>query len=778
MGLETTKSPKPSEYKTNEEKKDPSFGLAYARYIDAQHYSDESFQDERIKMEENERYRAGMQTNKNVKDYLLNGRDKSWGKFNFEGLNVIPKYLKVSKKNLGLERYVPKCKAIDSTSIDQRKEERDKLVDAMINQEFAEKQSQVLGMDFRPKGFIPSSDEDIDVYMETESTLPQEIAIEQALEAVREANNFEEIRNRLVDDVLTYGKCVIKDDYDPTIGVVTKRIYPVNYVQSYDGSEMNDNRNIFYAGHIESVSLIDLHSRFGMDKSQCLKWYTGYKGTRQNFVGDKRGNQFKWDDVSSTMVDVLFFEFRTTLTDKYKKKYKRNGKISVTKKSSDYDFNKKGEVETFERTREVWMEGAWIVDSNIILDYGVRENMVIDSLKKVRSSYSAYDTNEMPMVRKLIPFADNMNLYVIKMNQMVAAARPKGVAINLSALMDIPNPDGVGTMSYLQLIKMFDESGNQMYRLDEFSAGQSIPITELENGLPADIGKYVDLYNHALMQINNITGVNPQMAGMGAESRVSKDSNQLAMQSSIRSIEYIKDAVVSTEKRLYENIILRIQDIDKYDKPFKKYVQAIGMESMEALNRLDGLHPYTFSLYIEVLPSDEEANELREDLTLAFQQGQITVVDKMDVNEISNMKLAKTLLKRRIRENAEREQQRQLEISQANQQAAMTKIQAEGELESIKSQNQRALEYDKFIYERELLQMKLQVESQNKQYDDMMKQNEKEMQKQHENEKVVFQEREKMQRQKDNQAFLATQKKEDGGKTQAEKNMTKPGLKK
>ena len=711
MGLQTTKSPKPSEYDSNEDKLSPEFGLNYARYIDAQHYQTENFLNGQKRLIENEAYRTGSQTNENVKKYLLNGRDKSFGKYNFEPLNIIPKYTKVAKKSQNLHLFNPRCSAIDNTSVEDRQNKRNELVDAMINQRFAQRQSMVTGIDFMPKGFIPSSDEDIDVFMDTENILPQEAAMEQALSAVREANNFEEIKDRLADDVLSYGKCVVRDNYDPELGVVVERVYPVEYQQSYDGSEMNDNRKIFYASHAEMVSLVDLHSRYGMETSKCLSWYTGYRGQRQK-LSEKVNNRAKWEDINSSMVRVMFFEFRTTLTETWKKKTRSNGTISVTKVDNSYNFNK-GNIETIKETKEVWVEGAWIVDSNILLNYGVRNNMVQDSLKKVRCSYTCYDTNETPLVRKMIPHSDNMNLYVIKINQMVAAARPKGVAINLSALLSVPKPDAKdGMMSYLQLIEMFNETGNQVYRLDEFSAGQSIPITELNNGLPADIGKYIDLYNHSLEQINNLTGINPQMAGMGAVSRVSAQSNELALQSSIKSIEFLKDAVLSVEKRLSENIIIRIQDIDRFDRPFKKYVQALGVHNMEALNALDRLHPYTFSLYIEMLPDEDEKRELREDLTLAFQAGDITVVDKMEVNQINNLKWASALLKRKIKENQEKKHQQQLELTQAGQQANMAKLEADNQALQLEYSLKGNLSYQEHMQTMDQLALQLQIKQQ------------------------------------------------------------------
>jgi len=268
---------------------------------------------------------------------------------------------------------------------------------------------------------------------------------------------------------------------------------------------------------------------------------------------------------------------------------------------------------------------------------------------------------------------------MIKMNQMIAAARPKGIGINISALLDVPQgADGSGeVMSFLTLIDMFNDTGNQLFRQDEFSAGQGLPLIELENGLPRDFNRYAEMYNHNLQQLNIISGVNEQMAGMGATARVSTESNQIALQSSIKAVEYVKDAVLSCERTLSENIILRIQDIDEYDKPFNKYVQALGVFNMMALMDMDKLHPFTYSLSIEMKPSIEERNQLKEDMSMALQSNQINIADKIEVEAIKNIKLATIVLKRKIKINAEQQQAMQLQLEQAKQQAVMAKVQTE-----------------------------------------------------------------------------------------------------
>ena len=695
---------KPNEYSSNDEKLSKEYALAYARFIEAQHFSNQSYMNRKEEWIENEAYRTGYQSDRKLKDKLLGeGKNTSFGKLDFTPYNIIPKFAKVAKKNLNLDLFESKTTAIDSSSMEMRKNNRDNLISKMINKNINARLTELTNIDFNPKGFVPSSQEEIDTFMEVEDKLPQEIAMEEAISVVKEANFHDEIKDRLADDVISFGMCVIKDDYDPELGVREKRINPIDFISSFDSSELNDNRNSFYNGHIEMVSLNDMKRIYGLKEEDALAFA---KSTKQKTI-TKLANRNKWDDINGSLVEVLFFEFKTVMTKTYRKKVRKSGTVSIEEREDDFDFNSDN-VTTYKQDKEVWIEGVWIVDSNIILNYGIRSNQVLDSLKKVRSSYSAYDTGEMSLIRKMIPFADNMNLYMIKMNQMVASARPKGVAINVSALLDIPNgAEGDGSMPYLAVVDRFDGTGNQLFRQDEFTAGQGLPLTELENGLPRDIGKYVDLWNHNLEQINNITGINPQMAGMGATARVSTDSNKLALDSSIKSIEFIKDAVLSVEKRLSENIVIRIQDIDKYDKPFKKYVNALGSYNLRSLMELDKLHPFTYSLYIEMKPSIEERENLNIDLQIALDRGQITVPDKIDIQNISNLKYAAMTLRRKIKENEEKAQEMELQRIEAGDTAKMAQLQAQMQLEQFKVNAESQLSRQNFEQNYELESMKL-----------------------------------------------------------------------
>lgn len=719
-------SSRPSDLTPTDKKLDLSFGLQYAKYIHNNNYAD--LDTRRAEWKENIEYLQGYQNMDKIKQFMLDGRDKSFGKLNFDQLNIIPKYCKIGEKNLAFDLYQHKATAIDPFSMEIKKEERDKLVGKMINGTFNERMSQVTGIDFRDKGFIPSEKEDIDIFMETEFKLPHETAMEQAISVVHEANYYSDLRHKGIQDLMTCGKVIMKDGYDPLYGVAIRRINPINFITSFDPSEVNDNRGSIYNAHYEFVSIADLSSKLGLKPEEAVKFA---KATTKQTELTKIANRVKnFSDIESSMVEVLFFEFKTTVSKKYKvTQKKKSGKVSVEEVNRDYYFEVENDFEKIsmlERERDVWVEGAWIVDSDIVLNYGIKNNQVITSLKEVRSSYSVYDTDEMPFVRKLIPFANKMVEAAIKLEQMMLAARPKGLAINITALSDIPNGSDDGTYSFLELIRMFNESGNQLFRQDEFSAGQGLPLVEIENGMSNDALRYIDIWNFNLQQIHNIVGINPQMAGAGAVSRTSTESNQMAMESSIKSIEYLRDALLSCEKRMNENIVLRIQDIDKYDKPFKKYAQAMGKYAMRELMSLDKLHPFTFSLYVEMLPDVEERKLLLEDLSLAIQKGEITTTDKMDVQQIKNLKLASLLLKRRIKENRELAQKSQLEQIQASQQATLQKAQMEQQNIGYEYQLKSQLSQQEFeqAYQIELLKLQAQTQMQESNaYRDFQKQN-------------------------------------------------------
>ena len=96
----------------------------------------------------------------------------------------------------------------------------------------------------------------------------------------------------------------------------------------------------------------------------------------------------------------------------------------------------------------------------------------------------------------------------------MAKARPKGAAFEVGSLENVSKGDG-GTFTPLELQEIFDQTGNIYYRRmdDEGMASNAVPIQELENGIGRDMLQLIQIYQHNLQMIRDVTGVNEARDG-------------------------------------------------------------------------------------------------------------------------------------------------------------------------------------------------------------------------------------------------------------------------
>ena len=657
----------PSDFDTDEEKFSIEYGLQYGKYISMQELQSETFLGKRSLWIENREFAEGLQDTKRLKEALLGG-DKAFSKLDFTPLPIIPKFLNAIKENIVLGLYKPKVQAIDPTSQKERDEERRKIQTNRYNGETRQQFSELLGMEIKPNGFTPDTDDEEELYMSTEYRQGQEIAMEQAIEVVLKANRYAAIRDMIVDDVLSTGRCVIKTDYDPVYGIKIQRIDSMKYKNSLDTSGLKDSRASFYHGHVNFVTYHELATIYGMEKASLMEHMVS-----SGILSNREIKTKDWDDIAHATTEVLYYEFKTTLNPKYRKKTSRSGNTFNLKEEPSTYTNDHDNVEVLKGQRTTWMEGAMLMGSDLLLYYRERAWQTTSAFKEKLPSYHVYDTQQMPIVRRMIPIAEKAHLALIKLDQMIAEAKPKGLAINESAMADIVAKEGDKPMGFLELIDMFNSKGSIVYRQDQF-AGAGMPITELENGLPRDVMTFYNIYKARLEDLYFMSGLNPMAVGAAPEKRVSTESNKMALNGSLSAVAFIKNALVGedmgVEYRLYEDVILRIGNIDKYDnKLFKQFVKTLGFNNMTELMNIDSFKKYAFLFDIQSAPDVQEKEDLAVDISIGIERNQITLADKIELESIKSPKLALMLLKTRIRRNAEDAHKKELEKIKAQQEA-------------------------------------------------------------------------------------------------------------
>jgi hypothetical protein len=280
----------------------------------------------------------------------------------------------------------------------------------------------------------------------------------------------------------------------------------------------------------------------------------------------------------------------------------------------------------------------------------------------------------------------------IKLQQLIAKARPNGVFIDIDGLSEIPLGDG-SFLTPLEVIKIYDETGNVLGAsrdtAGDYNYGKE-PIRELKNGVVDGIDRLVSAYNHYLGMLRDSIGVpqgadastpHPKMA-VGVQEQLAASMNT--------ATRHVLDSVLNVTERVGESLCLRLQDIFEYSDLKKVYTQAIGKINVGVLESMKNFHLHDMGINIMLKPDAQERQFLEQNIQVALSKDSITLDDAQEVRQTPNIKQANMLLRirRKQRERDMQEQQMALQEQQAQQQVELQQMQAQAEAAKLQGQIQ------------------------------------------------------------------------------------------
>lgn len=338
----------------------------------------------------------------------------------------------------------------------------------------------------------------------------------------------------------------------------------------------------------------------------------------------------------------------------------------------------------------------WIIGTNKILNYGRSQNMPRKKDGEGVSSESPfpihiiapdiYDMENKSLTEKMIPHADAIQIIHLKMQQMVAKARPPGVSVNLDALEKIQKIGGQEQISPLDIQEIYDQTGNLYFRGRDEN-GQPIiakPIEELQNGISSKILELMNQYRFQLNMIRDVTGLNEAADASTPDKDALVGVQKLATQSSNNAIKGIWKGYVNLTQRLAETIILMVQDKVKYGGGVEAFKNSLGEQSAKILEMSDDISLPKFGFTLEALPDIEDREDLKKWIAIALERETIDLEDAMEVEQIKNTKKAiqTLIIKRRNRMEAKASEALEATENNAMQNALATKTKMESDIAS------------------------------------------------------------------------------------------------
>jgi hypothetical protein len=727
----------PSQFATDAEKATDEFGLQVGQAIQYEWFRKDGNQCRyysqwrdfhRLRL-----YARGEQPIAKYKDELAVDGDLSYINLDWTPVPIIPKFVDIVVNGMSDRLFKVKAYAQDGMSQAKRNKYQDMIESQMVAKDLLMNIQEQTGVDpfvMNPDE-LPSTDEELSLYMNLNYKPAIEIAEEEAINTILDENRYDNIRKQCDYDLMTIGIAVEKHEFLPGAGVQISYVDPANIVYSY--TEDPYFRDCFYWGEIRTLSITELYkidqSLTREDLEQISKysqsWYDYY-----NVAQFYENNVFYRDTCT-----LLYFNYKTTKKIVYKKKILDNGNTRVIEKDENFnppvEMMEEGRFEKIEKVIDVWYNGIMVMGTNILLKWEMAENMVRpkSATQHALPNYVAvaprmYKGVIESMVRRMIPFADLIQLTHLKLQQVIARVVPDGVFIDADGLNEVDLGTGAA-YNPEDALRLYFQTGSvigRSYTQDGEFNNARVPIQELNsNSGAAKTQMLIANYNHYMDMLRSVTGLNEARDGSDPDPRALIGVQKLAALNSNTATRHILDGSLYMFKSIAEALTYRIADILEYADFRDDFANKIGKYNVSILNEIKDLYVYDFGIFIDISPDEEEKAQLEQNIQIALSKGDINLEDAIDIREIKNLKLANQLLKLKRVKKEEKEQQRamqaqaiqaqqQVQIQQMAAQTSMQKIQLETQSKMQLKQAEVAFEIEKMKNEAILKQQLMQTE--------------------------------------------------------------------
>lgn len=657
-------------------------------------------------------YARGEQSITKYKEQFQVDGDMSHINLDWTPVPIIPKFVDIVVNGMNDRLFEVKTYAQDAMSAEKRSKFQDMVEADMVAKDILIQAKNELGIDaFNvPQEDLPETEQELNLYMQLNYKPAIEIASEEAINQIFDQNRYNDtIRKRIDYDITTIGIGVAKHQFIPGTGVKLDYVDPANLVYSYTESPTFD--DCFYFGEVKQMPITEL-IKIKPDITQEELVYIQQLGSAwYNYWGALR--PYRSDLFNKDVVTLMYFNYKTDKKYVYKKKYMDNGGVRIIEK--DENFNPpQGTEERFERIEkriDVWYEGVMVLGSKVMLKWELASNMV---RPKSASQYALpnyicvaprmYKGMIESITRRMIPFADLIQMTHLKLQQVLAKIVPDGVFIDADGINEVDLGTGAA-YNPEDALRMYFQTGSVIGRSftqdGEFNHGK-IPIQELsKNSGQAKIQTLIATYNQYLSMIRDVTGLNEARDGSSPHPDALVGVQKLAALNSNTATRHILEGSLFITKRLAEAISCRVADILEFADFKEEFAMQIGKYSVGILDEIKDLYLHDFGVFIQVSPDEEEQAQLEANIQMALQRDQISLEDAIDIRQIRNIKMGNELLKLKRKnkqkkdmdnKKAEVDMQTQgnIQSSQAAAKSKLEAIQAEAQIKAqlIQAQSQ------------------------------------------------------------------------------------------
>ena len=643
-------------------------------------------------------YARGEQSVAKYKNELAVDGDLSYLNIDWTPVPVIPKFIDIVVNGMSDRLFKVKAYAQDAMSQEKRSAYQDMIEGQMVAKPILQTIMDKTGANpfvTEPEE-LPNNDEELALYMQLNYKPAIEIAEETAINTIFDANHYDDIRKQLDYDMTVLGVAMAKHEFLKGDGVKLSYVDPANVVYSYTESPYF--KDCFYWGEIKTVPIIDLKKIDPSLTNEDLEEISKYSQSWWDYfnVAQFYQNDIFYRDTAT----LMYFNYKTTKEIVYKKKVSDSGNVKMVEKDDTFnppaEMMQEGNFERVSKTIDVWYEGVMVMGTNFLLKWEMSKNMVRpkSATQHAMPNYVAcaprmYKGVIESLTRRMIPFADLIQITHLKLQQVISRVVPDGVFIDADGLNEVDLGTG-NAYNPEDALRLYFQTGSvigRSFTQDGDYNNARVPITQLTaNSGAAKTQMLLGNYNHYLNQIRQVTGLNEARDASMPDPNSLVGLQKLAALNSNTATRHILDSSLYMYRTMAECLTYRVADILEYSDFREEFTNQIGKYNINILHSINDLYIYDFGIFIEVAPDEEQRAQLEQNIQMALSKGDINLEDAIDIREIKNIKLANQLLKAKRKAKQDREEKMQMQQQAMQQQAQVQAQQMASEMSMQKSQ--------------------------------------------------------------------------------------------
>jgi hypothetical protein len=633
-----------------------------------------------------------------------NPDDQSWRAIDWTPLGLMCQYRNMALSLISQKRYDIKAFAIDPLA----KSEEDAIYNEMKVKVMMRQAAESQGSDLASHAMLqpqPGEAQDLEqLEMQKNYGFKHEMALvaENAINLVLQQNNCEQLYREIDQQSYDYGIAGLANDIDENGMVKTRAINREYLGLSY--CEKQDFSDLVHWFEIIPTYVADLAPYYTKDQLDdiCKKSLNKNGNPVQYFPTNGYFNQ-AWNRFKVYVMKIKFLSWNDTVykddidrsgNEVFQKSHYENRQFLSVSEQGELKDDKTAEEDFFapltetgeqgqptpkyiNSTKKVAYKAAWVVDTDYMHDYGLKENQN----RKLSSwwdtdldvylfSWNFYRMQWTGVTERLISLEDRACMIWYNLQNLSNKLIPYLINIDFNAVEAVnfgktgqkQKPSEIMDFIFSNYVVPY-RSTNLLSRNPNYK-----PMSIEATGQLAAFGELYDQLEAVKNLMRQVSGLNELTDGSTPNSNTLVSVAKAAIESTNNSIYLLCEGKKDIIRRAADGIVQKVQIAVKLGK-VEGYAKALGSNSVDFFSINPDISLHELGIFIDEAPTQAEREALWSDLNMKESQGLVTVGDKYFIMSCRNLDEAIQVLDYKIEKRKEQQQQFALQQTQSQAQA-------------------------------------------------------------------------------------------------------------